>query len=377
MVYLHEILDVDALKKMVEACRIDVKSHPELPLEIYNYSKQATYINEWTHEEQVCRGLIVHKETGEIIARGPKKFYNYGQPGSPEIGPDTLVRVTTKEDGSLGIPWWYDGHYGVATRGSFISDQAIKASSMENPVLKAKTILSVGIFTPIAEIIYPEGRIVVDYKDEESLRPLGYVDLETGLIYREAKVMTLSDALQLPIGDNEEGFVLDILDKDFIVTGHVKIKGDAYLRLHKIMTNTSARQLWIELAARELHGVLEGKNWAKLGQDPADFERVDTSVSLEDFIGDVPDEFRIWVDKTLDEILESVSNAVEVADSLARVLRGMNPKDQFDVAKNFPMAKEIMAALRENPKASDMILTKAWALARPSHELPFSTGFDN
>lgn len=128
-VYLDDILDATELHRMIAAKRIKRTEHPELPLHIYNYTDLATYAGEWTQAERVCRGLIVESETGKIIARGPSKFFNYGEPSAKTYPLDTMVRVTKKEDGSLGIGWCYDGQHGIATRGSFTSEQALHATA--------------------------------------------------------------------------------------------------------------------------------------------------------------------------------------------------------------------------------------------------------
>jgi RNA ligase len=128
-VNIRDLLSLVELQTMIDEGRIKKQVHPKIPISIYNYTAAAQYRNVWSQSERVCRGLIVEDHTGIVIARGPEKFFNYGQTGAPEVSLDTKVRVTYKEDGSLGIGWTYDGHYGIATRGSFTSEQAVHATA--------------------------------------------------------------------------------------------------------------------------------------------------------------------------------------------------------------------------------------------------------
>lgn len=174
---------------MMSEKRINKQVHPTLPISIYNYSARAQYMNVWSKAERVCRGLIVEDATGKVIARGPEKFFNYGQTGAPEITLDTLVKVTAKHDGSLGIFWAYEEYLGMATRGSFTSDQAVHASAhiksdeYSNAREEALGVLEMGE-TYITEIVYPSNRIVVSYGGQDRLFTLGYVNNSNGVITR-------------------------------------------------------------------------------------------------------------------------------------------------------------------------------------------------
>lgn len=195
MTNLHDLLDPNELAQMMEEKRIAKQVHPSLPLSIYNYTNRAQFMNKWTQSERVCRGLIVEDGTNKVIARGPSKFMNYGQPGSPELTLDTLVRVTTKHDGSLGIFWAYEGSVGIATRGSFASEQALHASehilSDEYSEAREEAFSKSIDLTYISEIIYPQNRIVLSYGDEDRLIPLGYVSNLTGKIVQRPSSVNL------------------------------------------------------------------------------------------------------------------------------------------------------------------------------------------
>ena len=166
-----------------------MQNHPTLPLNILNYTDKTTYERRWNNVTTHCRGLIVNTDTDEVIARGPRKFFNYGEPSATEYPLDTLVRLTRKEDGSLGIIWGYDddaadtSHWGYATRGSFTSEQALHATeNMHEVVPDSIPQWEARNTTAIDEIVYPENRIVLDYGGRDENIPLGEVDNRSGLI---------------------------------------------------------------------------------------------------------------------------------------------------------------------------------------------------
>jgi RNA ligase len=354
-------------------------------LSIYNYTAKAQYANVWTKPERVCRGLIVEDETNKVIARGPEKFFNYGQTGAPEVSLDTEVQVTRKEDGSLGIGWTYDGHYGIATRGSFASEQAVHATTtkLDDTVRQAIDLNTSKGRTIIYEIVYPGNRIVLDYGDRDELIPLGEVDNESGLIVGRfmrgvARLRaTLAEVLALQIPADEEGYVLDILEDG--VTGHIKLKGEEYRILHGLLTNTNARRIWVQLAARDCHKFIERpEDWAyKLGHDPADFERVDVTKEIsETLLSNVPDEFYDWVTKQIDSITDEVCDLIIQSTTLAAQISLIGDKrTRYEAVRSHPMCKEILNFAEGKDEAT--LVTKAWKLAKPTgDETPFKTKED-
>ena len=118
--------------------------HPTLPLTIWNYSEKVQYENLWDEITLMCRGLVTDNE-GNISARAFKKFFNIEE---GKHTPTEKFEVWEKMDGSLGIVFWYEGQWVVATRGSFTSDQAIKAKELLKKYNSGKNIG----FTAIAHL---------------------------------------------------------------------------------------------------------------------------------------------------------------------------------------------------------------------------------
>jgi len=218
--------------------------HPSLPLTIWNYTEKVQFENLWDEVTLMCRGLVTDNN-GDIVAIPFQKFFNIEE---NRFTPTENFEVYEKMDGSLGIVFWYQGQWVVATRGSFTSDQAIKATEI---LEKYNKDIMFRHLTFCFEIIYPENRIVLDYGNDEKLVLLGTFDKngkETDVeIWSQwgfdvvKKYDGIKDFKELKgmIKDDQEGFVVKFTNGD-----RIKVKGVEYLRLHKIMTNMSTTAVW-------------------------------------------------------------------------------------------------------------------------------------
>ena len=243
--------------------------HPTLPLTIWNYTEKVQYDGLWDEVTLSCRGLVTD-DKGIVVARPFRKFFNIEE--GKHI-PTSLFDVYEKMDGSLIIVFWYDGGWVVASRGSFTSEQSVAASKILFDKLGHN--FSIGI-TYLFEFTAKWNRIVVDYGDEDNLTLLGAIrtDDETEATYEQLEMIARGancdvvkrydgikdySILKDIIKDNQEGFVVRFSNGD-----RMKIKGEEYLRLHKIMTNLSTTSIW---------------------------EVLSTGGNMDDLLKDVPDEF--------------------------------------------------------------------------------------
>lgn len=158
-------VDLTVLQQYKAKKLLKCQTHPTLPLSIWNYSEVVQCSpNLWDPITTFCRGLITDNETGEIVARSFSKFWNDGErkhDATPEYD------VFEKVDGSLGIIFNYKGDWLVASRGSFVSDQAQHASQL---LFKKYDVENLDpSICLIVEIVYPENRIVVNYGDRDEL----------------------------------------------------------------------------------------------------------------------------------------------------------------------------------------------------------------
>jgi len=235
---------LEKLNKYYEDGLLYKQVHPSLPLTIWNYTEKVQYENLWDEVTLMCRGLVTD-DTGDIVATPFQKFFNIEE---GKFEPTEKFEVYEKMDGSLGIVFWYRGQWVVATRGSFTSDQAIKAREI---LKKYNTDIMFRHLTFCFEIIYPENRIVLDYGTDEKLVLLGTFDKNGKEMDVEIwsqwgfdvvkKYDGIKDfkELKMMVKDDQEGFVVKFSNGD-----RVKVKGVEYLRLHKIMTNVTTTGVW-------------------------------------------------------------------------------------------------------------------------------------
>ena len=235
---------LEKLNKYYEDGLLYKQVHPTLPLTIWNYTEKVQFENLWDEVTLMCRGLVTDNE-GNMVAIPFQKFFNIEE---GKFTPTENFEVYEKMDGSLGIVFWYQGQWVVATRGSFTSDQAIKATEI---LKKYNKDIMFRHLTFCFEIIYPENRIVLDYGDDEKLVLLGTFDKNGKETDSEIwsqwgfdvvkKYDGIKDFNQLKsmIKDDQEGFVVKFSNGD-----RIKVKGVEYLRLHKIMTNVTTTGLW-------------------------------------------------------------------------------------------------------------------------------------
>lgn len=270
---------LDTLNKYIEDGLVIKQSHPTLPLSIYNYSRTCQFDKAWDEITLNCRGLILD-DKGNVVARPFSKFFNMEEIPENHI-PKESFEVFEKMDGSLGIIFNYNLEWIFATRGSFTSDQAIKAKEIfynhHDDLLLSRS------NTYLFEIIYPENRIVVDYGNEEKLVMLAEIHTESGEeldvtfntelgfnVVKKYDGINNFKTLKQMVGDNSEGFIVR-----FKNGFRMKIKGEEYVRLHRILTNFSSKDIWECL---------------KKGDD------------LSKILDNVPDEFDVWVKNTIRDL---------------------------------------------------------------------------
>lgn len=265
------------LQEAVDAGRVTARKHPDLPYIVYNYAPEIQYSNSWDRVTRACRGLILDDHFN-IVARPYEKFFNLGQVDLP-FQFNEPVEIMDKADGSLGImypihhPEGYDVLWGIATRGSFESEQAKMATKIYQE--RYTHLMPMPGYTMLFEIVGPDNRIVLEYP-ENDLILLGAVENTRGYyisplqaqsmwIHRETKeyttwsgkmieVMdfkTLTDALGHMTRKNAEGYV--VRHHNFMV----KLKQPDYIDLHAIVTNLSEKKVWEHLRDGKFGHLLE------------------------------------------------------------------------------------------------------------------------
>ncbi len=227
---------------------VSIQKHPFFDLYILNYTKKTSEKAIWDEITLESRGLIFNKK-GDIISRPFRKFFEYEQITNKKIIPNEAPKnIYEKLDGSLGIMYWWNDRPYIATRGSFTSYQAIKATEILYQKYKNTLNLLNQEHTYLFEIIIPECRIVIDYKNIQDLYLIGVIDNKTqrGLniedfsylkfpkpkIHSELNPMSIEQIANLNF-KNKEGVVL------FYNNGfRLKIKFPGYKKSYRYYTHT-------------------------------------------------------------------------------------------------------------------------------------------
>jgi RNA ligase len=403
--------DLNILNDYIERGLVIKQVHPTLPLSIYNYSRTCQYGEVWDDITLACRGLVLDNE-GNVIAKPFPKFFNYEEHNADEI-PNELFDVYEKMDGSLGICFYYEreltyseryrlwfngnyetgmeyyedivpdfndpyfhptpttkGEWHMATRGSFTSEQAIKGKELLGKYNFEKLHTD---YTYLFEIIYKENRIVCDY-DFEDVVLLGIINTKTGSevnLHSDTEDVRIQnivknigfnvvmkyntfgegfDVLKREISNAKEGYVIR-----FRNGMRMKIKGDEYVRLHRILTNFSTTDIW---------------------------EVLRTKGDMNEFLERVPDEFDDWVKRVVMDLRYSFFHISERAGKLHDGFRygkygDVDPeptKKEFAefVMKQQDVLRPILFSMWDKKPHDDII----WKLIKPKWSKPFRKDID-
>lgn len=222
-------------------------------LEIFDYTQSCQFDKQWNDYNIVARGLVVCPAEKRIVALPFAKFFNYGE--ISDSLPAMNFRATCKMDGSLGIAYFWKGQWRVNTRGSFTSPQS-KWATKRLQEFASKLVPG---NTYLFEIIYPENRVVIQYDfsalvllgaytaegeefEHEDLQVLG---TETGMaVVKTFACTSLTELLQAvkDMDETEEGVVVR-----FENGYRVKIKGDKYVELHRMISDIRPLCIWESL----------------------------------------------------------------------------------------------------------------------------------
>jgi RNA ligase len=350
--------NLEVLEEYIDKGLVVKQNHPTLPLSIYNYSRTTQYDGMWDDITLNCRGLVLDNE-GNVIAKPFPKFFNYEE-HKPEDIPNENFVVYEKMDGSLGIVFHYNDEWHVATRGSFTSEQAIKGKELLDTQYNVSSLRKTRTY--LFEIIYPENRIVVDYGDDEKLVLLAVMDTESGEeIPSSALYFMVEDGwdvvttyktwgedwetLKKEISKDNEGYVIR-----FSGGMRMKIKGTEYVRLHRILTNFSNKDIW---------------------------ELLKNGEPLEPFLERVPDEFDKWVKAVTMNLRYSFYSIDERAGKYHDGFRygkfndkEVEPtkKEFAEYVKQFPVELAAVMFKMWDKKPYDYII---WNMVKPKHQKPF------
>lgn len=312
---------------------------------LYNYRDKCVFDKAWNETNIASRGIIFEKDTGKLIALPFKKFFNYSELLNNEscdimlkerdrllkcIKNNEKYEVTEKIDGSLIILFNYNGEWRTATRGSLSSDQSIKAKEL----LKKYDLSKVPVnFTLLCKVIYPENRIVVNYGSAEKLILLAAIDrlsekeLDYDSILPYAYYMnmemvprydyTIEETLimQKTLPAEKEGFIVK-----FESGLRVKIKGEEYLKVHRLISHVSPIHFWQSM----------------------EYGKVNIN-----YLKELPEEYR----KEADEITEKLENKYQcIKDEIGKSVADMILEIGAGDLDNLEYRKKVGLYVKNKPK---------------------------
>ena len=310
-------------------------------------------VSAWDAVTLAARGLIFYKDTGDIVARPMPKFFNFGQAETNKISTNGPIEVTEKEDGSMGVLYKApDGRYAVSTRGSMHSEQAEHATDLYRARYDLSWVPDED-HTFIFEIIYPDGKIIVDYGDMDDLILIAAVNKATGRsvdreqleafgypgpivpIYSFPTFMSVFEAGQTP---GHEGFVVRFVESD----ERLKIKFDDYIALHKMRFNLSRKAVW---------------------------DVMSSGIEINTWITQFPDEFatdiRVWEAEFNAQYDELMTESRVVFSEIAHLSSDRRSFAQELVSRDvIPVVKALVFNMADD-KSDDQLSSTIWKSLRP------------
>lgn len=262
-----DLWDFEKLKIHAEEKMVWIKTSERFPgLVLLHYKDEAQYTKGWNIFNRFCRGLIVDMVNKKILAHGFNKFHNLGE--VPETDYNELLslggfQTSEKLDGSCIILFKdpntnkltfttkgsFDSEHGAYVNNSHFSQDFWDATEKYN----FTGTLIFELITKRFQIVidytkkgYTEGLYLIGYRYNSSNRLASFKVLEE--IAKELNIPTfktypfgsldqlIDTAKTLPV--LEEGYVLRF-ENDLMV----KVKGDAYLEMHRFISHLSDRNI--------------------------------------------------------------------------------------------------------------------------------------
>lgn len=246
---VQDYIKQNGLDKLIEEYSIRTCFHESLPLVILNYDQLESPKTDPIVSE--CRGLVLELGTWNLVARAFPRFFNWGEVQEKMADFNWPCSATSKEDGSLGILYYYKG-WRFNTRGSFgggfvnFSDitwtelfcRAIGKQLDEIDLPKVTYIFELtSVYNKVVRLYENPGAYLLtafDGEDEIDITTVYNQMLQANLDVKLPEVHSFSSAKQ--VYDN----LLKRAETDPTFEGYVlydgkdrwKIKSDTYVALH-------------------------------------------------------------------------------------------------------------------------------------------------
>ena len=202
---------------------------------------------------QECRGIILEKDSWQVVAYAFRKFGNFGEAYVDEIDWESAV-VETKEDGSLIKVYFYDGEWRVGTNGTIFAENAeLNAGPYKNfrelfdaaaekcgfdfSRLNRYYTYDLELCSEFNIIICPQSEMRLIHIGTRNNRTFQEVEADIGIPHPQRYALSsLEDCIAMAktFDFTKEGFV--VKDKNY---NRIKVKSEDYVRVHRLANNGS------------------------------------------------------------------------------------------------------------------------------------------
>jgi hypothetical protein len=232
-----------------------------------------------------CRGLVLEKDTWNLIARSFPRFFNY--PDVDTIDWSQPVNCTTKEDGTLINLHHYKGMWHVNTRYSFgelqVNDSPYTWKKLVAQHLDFWKLNTNTNYNYIFELVGPYNKVVVDYEPSIILLSIfeGEREFNYSAIKSIAELLKVQCVKSFAVASEADLFnLLNGLNKDdvdaegFVIRDYnnvrSKVKHEKYMVAHRLANNgnvASPKNLVPLMMANETDELLSFKCFKYLIKD--------------------------------------------------------------------------------------------------------------
>jgi len=217
----------------------------------FKYSQIDSDFNEPLVRE--CRGIILEKDTWNVVAYPFNKFFNFGEEYADNIDWES-AHVLEKVDGSLIKVYFHNGDWCVGTNNTIDANDAELSAPPYETFMELFDVAAdvCGLdydsldphYTYIFELRSPYNRVVVPYEDIRIVHigtrnNITCEEVEADIGIEKPKQYMLSSledciAMAKTFDFTKEGFV--VKDKNY---NRIKVKSEDYVRVHRLANNGS------------------------------------------------------------------------------------------------------------------------------------------
>jgi len=373
--------DINKKKNLFIECIKYVSVMQSSNLLVLKYRPEVTFYDLWNEFYMETRGVVIDLYEMKLVSAPYRKFFNLNEKPITDIdrvlklmSKANKVIIKNKEDGSMISCSKYKDDLVVSTPGSLDSDQAIWSKKFLNEHYPDLVTKMPSDLTFIFEAIYPDNRIVVDYKGKENLILTNIRNNLTGRLLSEELVEQYAKEYNFQIPEKETTGLLELMEKAkdrelypasekegwvFVIKTDeeellFKLKCDDYCELHKIMSFASSPKIIF-------NAIKEGNIDDMLSKIPKEFKDIPLKVAniVYNHIYKVEAEVKNILDKIPTSICYTQKEVETYLDFLKfieeKIVSALNPK----LAKN--IHTEVIQAIK-NRSFNKTIVADKWVM---------------